>query len=221
MTTIRKCFRAVAGIALCGGLAGWSLPGWAGTEPFLGEIAFVGFNFAPRGWAFCDGQVMSIAQNTALFSLLGTTYGGDGITTFALPDLRGRLPMHYGQGPGLTGHDLGQPGGAETVTLDASQLPSHSHAATTAVGLGSVRLRGTSAAAASDNPANNLLASTQGLTYGTGAPMVKMSASSLTGKPNAATTIAPAGDDQPVQIMPPFLPLNCIIAVEGIFPSRQ
>src|SRR3712207_3315813 len=97
------------------------------SEPFIGEIRMVGFNFAPRGWATCDGQLLSIAQNTALFSLLGTTYGGNGQTTFALPDLRGRAALHQGQGPGLTNRVIGEASGTETVTLTTNQMPSHSH----------------------------------------------------------------------------------------------
>src|ERR1041385_3867939 len=97
------------------------------ATPFLGAICMFGFNFAPRGWAFCNGQILPIAQNTALFSLLGTTYGGNGQTTFALPDLRGRVPIHFGQGPGLSLYDLGQVGGSETVTLTPSTMPAHNH----------------------------------------------------------------------------------------------
>ncbi len=107
------------------------------TEPYIGEIVMYGFNFAPRGWAHCDGQTLSIAQNTALFSLLGTTYGGNGQTTFALPDLRGRVPLHPGQGPGLSPRDQGEVGGSEAVTLTAGQLPAHNHA------LPEVQVRGT------------------------------------------------------------------------------
>ena len=99
------------------------------VEPFIGEISMVAFTFAPRGWAFCDGQLLAISQNTALFSLIGTTYGGDGRTTFALPDLRGRVPLHMGNGPGLTSRPEGQKGGSETVTLTVSQMPAHNHQA--------------------------------------------------------------------------------------------
>src|SRR5215475_4971153 len=98
------------------------------SEPFLGQIMLVPYNFAPRGWAFCNGQLLSISQNTALFSLLGTTYGGNGQTTFALPDLRGRVPLSSGQGPGLSNYNLGQSGGQETVTLTGNQMPAHQHA---------------------------------------------------------------------------------------------
>lgn len=97
------------------------------SQPFLGEIRMGGWNFAPRGWALCNGQILPIAQNTALFSLLGTTYGGNGQTTFALPDLRGRVPMHWGQGPSLTPRTLGEQGGSETVTLTTSEMPQHTH----------------------------------------------------------------------------------------------
>ena len=97
------------------------------SEPFLAEIKIIGFNFAPVGWAYCDGQILPIAQNQSLYSLLGTTYGGDGRTTFGLPDLRGRIPLHQGQGPGLSSRKLGSKGGGETVTLTTSQLASHSH----------------------------------------------------------------------------------------------
>src|SRR3954454_5741331 len=98
------------------------------SDPFIGELRLFGFNFAPRNWATCDGQLMSISQNTALFSLLGTQYGGNGQTTFALPDLRGRVPKHAGQGPGLSTYTIGQVGGTETQTLSASQMPAHTHA---------------------------------------------------------------------------------------------
>ena len=99
------------------------------ASPFIGQITLFAGNFAPRGWAFCNGQLLSIAQNTALFSILGTTYGGNGQTTFALPDLRGRVPVHAGQGPGLSNYDLGQQGGAESVTLTTAQMPAHTHPA--------------------------------------------------------------------------------------------
>jgi microcystin-dependent protein len=105
-------------------------------EPFIGQITMFGFNFAPRGWAFCNGQIMSISENSALFSLLGTTYGGDGRTTFALPDLRGRIAMQFGSGPGLTSHSIGQKGGVENPTLSVNQMPSHTHEATNTISIG-------------------------------------------------------------------------------------
>src|SRR3954465_13916452 len=98
------------------------------ATPFIGQISLFGGNFAPRGWAFCKGQLLAISQNTALFSILGTTYGGNGQTTFALPDLRGRVPIHFGQGPGLSSYALGETGGAETTTLTVNELPAHTHA---------------------------------------------------------------------------------------------
>jgi microcystin-dependent protein len=170
-------------------------------EPYLGEIRWVGFNFAPRGWALCNGQLLPISQNTALFSLLGTTYGGDGQTTFALPDLRGRVPIGMGQGPGLTDRELGETGGAEAVMLTEAELPSHPHQA-----------MGTSNPAIASSPAGNVWGRTRRLTqlYGPDANLMSMSASA----------IEATGGDQPHENMPPFLTLTCIIALEGIFPSR-
>jgi microcystin-dependent protein len=168
------------------------------SEPFLGEIRMVGFNFAPRGWATCDGQLLSIAQNTALFSLLGTQYGGDGQTTFALPDLRGRAAIHMGQGPGLSAVNIGERAGAETVTLTANQMPSHSHAATSNQG-----------AATASRPGGAVPAA--GGAY----------AASSDGSTMNAAHIANAGGSQPVGIKPPYLGLNFVIALEGIYPSRN
>jgi microcystin-dependent protein len=114
------------GLNFCIALEG-IYPSRNASDPFLAEIMIFGGNFAPRGWAFCDGQIMSIAQNTALFSLLGTTFGGNGQTTFALPDLRGRVPLHAGSGPGLSNYSLGEMGGQQSVTLTTSQMPAHNH----------------------------------------------------------------------------------------------
>ena len=176
----------------------------ADGDPWLGEIALVPYNFAPRGWAFCDGQILPIAQNTALFALLGTTYGGNGQTTFALPDLRGRVPMHTGggQGPGLSAYSLGEQGGVENVVLIQGQMPVHNHLENVS-----------SANGTSDNPSNAILArNASGVPqYGTGAPNAAM----------AAGAIANAGGGQPHENRPPFLGLNYIIALEGIFPSRN
>jgi microcystin-dependent protein len=171
------------------------------SEPFLGQIMLVPYNFAQRGWAFCNGQILSIAQNTALFSLLGTTFGGNGQTTFALPDLRGRVPMSSGQGSGLQDYELGQVGGSETQTLTVSQMPIHNHLVTA--------LTDTVAAPA---PATNFLAT---------APR----GTNLYAPQSANTTqmsllmIQPAGGSQPVDIRDPYLTLNYCIALEGIFPS--
>jgi microcystin-dependent protein len=168
------------------------------SEPFLGEIILVPYNFSPRGYAFCNGQILPIAQNTALFSLLGTTFGGNGQTTFALPDLRGRCALSSGQGPGLASYDLGQVSGTENVTLIANQMPLHSH----------------SVGAVDDDPnsslvTNHLLANTQ--TYSTGAANASLN----------ANTIGPAGGNQPHANLQPLLVLNYCIALEGIFPSRN
>lgn len=167
------------------------------SEPFLGEIRMFGGNFAPRGWAFCDGQLLPIAQNTALFSLLGTTYGGDGQSTFGLPDLRGRFPMHEGQGPGLTPRSLGAVAGAEAVTLIASQMPAHNHT----VG-------------ASTGEANDVIPTNGYLAAGN-----QYSASANTSLNPAALGVA--GGSQPHDNMPPYLVVNFIIALEGIYPSRN
>ena len=168
------------------------------TTAFLGEIMLVPYNFAPRGWAFCQGQILSIAQNTALFSLLGTTYGGNGQTTFALPDLRGRCALSAGQGPGLSNYDLGEVTGTESVTLTSPQMPAHNHALN----------------AVDDDPnsslvTNHLLANTQN--YATGGANAVMN----------ATSIGQAGGSQPHTNLQPLLVLNYCIALQGIYPSRN
>jgi len=168
------------------------------SEPFVGELRLVPFNFAPRGWAFCQGQVLPIAQNTALFSLLGTTYGGNGQTTFALPDLRGRVAMSPGQGPGLSNYDLGQVGGTEVVTLTQVQMPAHNHIASASNG-----------AATGGRPGN-------AVPSGGGAY-----ASSSDGTTMNPTFIGNAGGSQPHENRQPYLILNYIIALEGIFPARN
>ena len=172
------------------------------ADPFVAEIRIFPFNFAPRGWAWCDGQLLPLSQNTALFSLLGTTYGGDGKSTFALPDLQGRAPMHPGQGPGLSLHDLGETAGSETVTLLESEIPAHSHALQAATAPGNNR-----------NPAGNVLArATGGNVYlaPAGAPLVSMSNQALT----------PAGGDQPHNNLQPYLTFYFNIALQGVFPPR-
>jgi microcystin-dependent protein len=172
------------------------------ADPFVAEIRIYPFNFAPKGWAFCDGQLLPISQNTALFSLLGTTYGGDGKSTFALPDMQGNAPMHPGQGPGLSLHDLGETGGAETVTLLESEIPAHSH-----------QLTGLGAPANRTNPIGNSIArSSAGTPFQppAGAPLVPM----------ADVTVTPAGGDQPHNNMQPYLTLNFCIALQGVFPPR-
>jgi microcystin-dependent protein len=171
------------------------------NAPFVGEVQIFAGNYAPTGWALCDGQLMAIAQNTALFSLLGNTYGGDGISTFALPDLRGRVPIHPGQGNGLSNRNLGEVGGAETQTLSAAQMPSHTHT------------MGASAAnGATDSPGGRVLARAPGAIpqYGATANVDL-----------AAAAVGSSGGGQPHNNMQPYLTLNYIIALQGIYPSRS
>ena len=169
-----------------------------GPSSFIGEIFFTPYNFAPRGSAACNGQILLIAQNTALFSLLSTTYGGNGVTTFGLPDLRGRMPMHVGQGPGLTNRVLGQQGGSESITMLTTQMPAHTHGGAQ-IG-GGRRVRTPSATAF---PA----ASTEQLLYG-----------DFVGAAMDATVVA--GSGLPATNLPPYLVLNICISTQGIFPQR-
>ena len=175
-------------------------------DSFLGQITLFAGNFPPRFWAFCNGQLLPIAQNQALFSILGTTYGGNGVVTFALPDLRGRVPISAGQGPGLTDYLLGQSGGQENVTLLSSNIPSHTHAAT---------LNATAGAANTLSPGGAVLAvGAQGNAYATGSP-------ALTAMSASAATVGNSGGNQPHPNMQPYLALNFIIALQGIFPARS
>ena len=172
------------------------------SEPFIAEIRIFAGNFAPRSWAFCDGQLLPISQNTALFSLIGTTYGGDGRSTTALPDLQGRIPMHPGRGPGLTSRRLGQRGGVEIVSLSEAQMPNHTHT-----------LRATELRAGSGTAVGNTLAEPRdGLLYqsNTSANLVSMSPQAL---PNT-------GGSQAHNNLQPFLVMNFIIALQGLYPSR-
>lgn len=169
------------------------------TEPFIGEIKMAGFNFAPRGYAFCNGQLLSIAQNTALFSLLGTTYGGNGQTTFGLPNLQGRVPMHYGQGSGLTSRTMGEQSGTENVTLISTQMPAHNHLVNVS-----------SDDATAKSPVGGVMAGAASPIYAA-APDAQMN----------AATIGPSGGNQPHANMQPYLVVNFIIALEGIYPSRN
>ncbi len=171
-------------------------------EPFIAQIIMFGGNFAPRGWAFCDGQLLAISTNQALFSILGTTYGGDGRTTFGLPDLRGRYAMHPGNGPGLTPRQLGQRGGSETNTLTTQNMPAHNHAATLH---------------ASGNPADS--ANPTGARPGM-AEAYSAQAASVSLAADAATT-ANTGGGNAVNNVPPYHCVNFIIALQGIFPSRN
>lgn len=170
------------------------------TEPFLAEIKMVGFSFAPYGYATCDGQIMSISQNVALFSLIGTSYGGNGTTTFALPNLGGNVPIHVGAGPGLTPRVLGETGGSATVTLAASEIPMHTH------GLWADPEK------ADDNDpgsALKLATSVRGRMYGMGSLSTMHPAS-----------ITPVGGGQPHENQQPYLVVTFVIALQGIFPAR-
>jgi microcystin-dependent protein len=165
------------------------------SNPYIGEIRLFGGNFAPSGWAFCDGSLLAIAENTALFALIGTTYGGDGASTFGLPDLRGRAVVGTGQGPGLSDYVIGQSGGAETVTLDVATMPAHGLATSTATQ--TTHRPGPAAA----------------LAAGTGGSYAPAAA--------ADTSLAPVGGGQPHENMPPFLVVTYIISLFGIFPSQS
>lgn len=171
------------------------------ADPFVAEIRIFPFNFAPKGWAFCDGQLLPLSQNTALFSLLGTTYGGNGKSNFALPNLQGRAAMHPGQGPGLSLHDLGETGGSDTVSLLESEMPSHSH-----------QLR----ADVLDPADTNVVSSNASFALSTGG-MLYQSSGNATASDQA---LAPAGGDQPHNNMMPYLTLNFCIALQGVFPPR-
>lgn len=173
------------------------------ADPFVAEIRIVGFNFAPTGWAFCNGQLLPISQNTALFSLLGTMYGGDGKSTFALPNLQGHAAMMHGQGPGLSLHFQGETGGADTVTLLQSEIPAHAHA------MQAVSVPASASLAATGHA---LARSVGGSAYDAPAP-------------GAAVTMAPqalsqAGGSLPHNNLMPYLTLNFVIALQGVFPAR-
>jgi microcystin-dependent protein len=170
-------------------------------DPFLGEVRSFGFNFAPKGWALCNGQLLSIAQNTALFSLLGTTYGGNGITTFGLPDLQGRAPMGFGQSPGLSPRDLGEEGGQESVSLLSSEIPAHTHTAMCNSGDGNQY-----------DPAGHFWAqdAAGNAEYGT-----------TGGSAMNAAALMTSGESTPHTNLQPYLVINYCIALQGIFPSRS
>ena len=173
------------------------------ADPFVAEIRIFPFNFAPKGWAFCDGQLLPISQNTALFSLLGTTYGGDGKSNFALPNMQGNAPMHPGQGPGLSLHDLGEVDGSENVTLLQSEIPAHNH---------SMMAQNQPAQLDAPGPDRTFARSSGGFAY-KASPYNQIVQFS-------ANMIAPAGGDQPHNNMMPYLTLNFCIALQGVFPPR-
>jgi len=171
------------------------------SSPFVGEIRLVGFNFAPAGWAFCDGTLLPISENETLFNLIGTTYGGDGQTTFALPDLRGRVPVHVGQGPGLQSYQIGESFGVESVTLNVNQIPAHTHGFAP----------GASSGEQTTNRPDNAYPSAGG--YYSTAP--------TTGVTMPAPTVANAGGSQPHDNIQPVLGINFIISLFGVFPSQN
>ena len=176
------------------------------SSPFVAEIRIFGFNFAPRGWAFCNGQLMPISQNTALFSLLGTTYGGNGTTNFALPNLQGAAPLNFGQGPGLSLRDLGEVGGETAVTLLQTEMPNHTHNAQCSPSVGTAT-----------TPAGNVWATAK---VGRQAEN-KYSASPGSSPAMSSNAANVAGGSLPHNNMPPYLTVNFCIALQGIFPSRS
>jgi microcystin-dependent protein len=171
------------------------------ADPYIGEVRLFAGNFAPQGWALCQGLLLSIVENEALFTLIGTTYGGDGQTTFGLPDLQGRVPIHQGTGAGLSTRFIGERAGTESVTVTTSQMPAHNHP-----------LGATSAAAqAAAVPSGSVLAATPVSLYGAGAATAPM----------ASTALAATGGAQPHENMAPFAVMNYIIALFGIYPSQS
>jgi len=170
------------------------------SSPFIGEIRIFGGNFPPAGWAFCDGSLIAISENTALFQLIGTTYGGDGQTTFALPDLRGRVPMHQGSGLGLANRTIGEAGGVETVTLTTNQIPIHSHAPLAVSGSGNQA-----------TPQNGVWAGSANSLYSPNAPSLALN----------ATLGSVVGGGQPHDNLMPFLAISFIISLFGIFPTQN
>lgn len=183
------------------------------AEPFIAQIVMFGGNFAPRSWAYCEGQLLPIAQNTALFSLLGTIYGGDGRTTYGLPDLRGRFPMHKGSGPSLTPRSLGQKSGAETHTLNATQMPSHTHAVNN-----TLSVKASNGVGNQTQPGGNVPAKANDGESNYAPDDVNADQTSpLAG----AVTNGNTGGTFPHNNMPPFLCVNFIIALVGTYPSRS
>ncbi len=169
-------------------------------DPFVAEIRIFPFNFAPSGWAFCDGQILPLSQNTALFSLLGTVYGGNGLSNFALPNLQGKTPMHHGQGPGLSLRDLGESSGSTTVSLLTSEIPFHNHT-----------LRVANDSGLQSHPTGAVVARS---------PVYKESPAPALATQLAASAVSPTGNNQPHNNMQPYLTLNFCIALQGVFPPR-
>ncbi len=173
------------------------------SSPFVAEIRIAGFNFAPRGWAFCNGQILPLSQNTALFSLLGTTYGGNGASNFALPNLQGSAPMFWGQGPGLSLYDIGEQSGAETVTLLQTEMPAHNH---------TLSARPTGAVPPQASPVGLAQARTNSRPY---------NPTAVSNSPMNPLMLGATGSTLPHNNMMPYLTMNFIIALQGIFPPRS
>ncbi len=191
------------------------------SDPYLGSVCLFGGNFAIRGFALAEGQLLAITQNQALFSLLGTTYGGDGRTTFALPDTRGRVVIGPGHGPGLSDYRLGETGGSESVTLTVAQMPVHSHAAVTTVAA-TATAHGQSGPPDADGPGGNVWAAKpRASLYSSAAPDVAMHADAVQVSASAGTTVGNAGGGQPVNIRQPYVAIHYLIALQGVFPSRN
>jgi microcystin-dependent protein len=203
------------------------------SDPYLGEIRMVGFNFAPNGWALCQGQILSISQNSALFSLLGTYYGGNGVSTFQLPDLQGRSPVGVGQGVGLSNINIGEVAGTENMTLTTSNMPQHTHVATVtagAAGTASIAIPASTSTASGTQSAaptvNSVLGTVsvsgrQGELYSTATADVTLkpfNASVTAGAPTVTNSLA--GQNTPFALRNPYLGINFCIALEGVFPSR-
>lgn len=203
------------------------------SDPFIGEIRMFAGNFAPRGWAFCQGQLLAISSNTALFSLLGTTYGGNGQSTFALPDMRSRVPVGTGQGAGLSNIIQGEMAGVENVTILSTQMPAHSHGVTTtatATSTGSMQVAGTGSNASTTPTATNNILGASGAGGPPSAaiwsdqlsnPVTLANPESINTTLNVNVTVQPTGSSQPLPIRNPSLGMNFIIALEGIYPSRN
>lgn len=201
------------------------------SEPFLGTVMIWAPNFAPRGWALCAGQLLPIAQNSALFSLLGSTYGGNGQVTFGLPNLQGRIPVGQGQSSGTSFYDLGQTGGAEAVTLNVSQLPNHNHGATfTSTGLPQVEvtMNATTAQAGSDAPTTgsqlgDVVPSTTRIYAPGGGTQVPLGGATgrLSGEVQGTVAVSSTGGSAPFSVIQPYQALNYVIALQGVFPSRN
>lgn len=197
------------------------------TDSFIGSILLFSGNFPIKYWAFCSGQLLPINQNQALFSILGTTYGGNGTTNFALPDLRGRVPVGTGQGPGLDNVDLGERGGSNSITLSTGNLPTHTHVPTVTAGTGvkpTATLNAVSEPGNTMAPGGNYLSANRSIAnagYHSSGTSVTLHADSIKITPDATVTLSTTGSSTPINLMQPYIGLNYIIALTGIFPSRD